>query len=187
MRFKIHSTIFVFIACFLLLSYAPIQGEMQERTISKPCFRGDTLTKDQEDSFIKHIAALNKFYEDKEFEKIGKFYKETGVLTKHNQKKIKGDKMIAAYFGELHKREVRDIKFTLECVYAQELKDTVGNLLKRKIIQKKYIPIGVKLSDMATHTAFAIISYSFTLEGKKYNQGPGSDWDGIHIQGCPIF
>lgn len=187
MRFKIHSLIFIFIACFLLFSYTPIQGDMPEAK-SKTCFRGDKVPPDQQQMIVEQLEALSKYYKDKEFGKIEQLYKETGVLTRHDLKVIEGGKKIATYFSELHKREVAEVKFTAECVYVQKLVGiTIGDLLKKGIIQKRYIPVGVNNDRLVIHRLHAIISYSFELEGKKYNQGPGSGWDGWHIDGCPIF
>lgn len=189
MRFKIYSFIFVFIACFLLFSYNPIQGEMQEKPKTETVFLGDPLTQEQKTSVISQIEILGKFFENREFEKIGQFYKSTGRVTAYDLKPIQGKEKIAAYFRELHGKGVRSVKFTPECVYAQKLEEgtRVSDLKEKGVIQKDDKPDEVSLDDMVTHALHAIISISFKLEEKKYNQGPGSSWDGFHIHGCPIF
>ena len=71
MRFKIHSFIFIFVvACFLLFSYTPIQGGMQEKDI----FSGDPLSKKQQKSFFTKISNLNTVYQEQKFDKIGKLF-----------------------------------------------------------------------------------------------------------------
>jgi hypothetical protein len=168
----------------------PLKGkeEVMRNTNIKTVFLGDPLTREEQTSVISQVERLGIFFEKEEFGKIGKFYKKTGKVTAHDLKPIQGRDKIEKYFRKLHDDEVRSVKFTPECVYAQELKDTsVGDLIDKGVIQEEDVPGDISHDREVTHALHAIISISFTLKGKKYNQGPGSSWDGFHIHGCPIL
>lgn len=186
MRFKIYSTIFIFVACFLLFSYNPIQGGMQEKDI----FSGDPLSDEQKESFFTKISNLDTFYQEQNFDEIGKFYKDTGLIKAYDLKPIQGRGRIVAYFRHLFVvKKVRVLEFKAKSCYAKRLIDTtVRKLLRVGAIQGQDIPDNVNLNDNVTHALHAIISVEFTdQKGKKHNQGFGSGWDGWHIDGCPIF
>jgi len=186
MRFKIYSFIFIFVACFLLFSYTPIQGGMQQ----KPVYQGDKF-EGLEEGFETKIVELNEFYENRQFKEIGKFYKDTGKIMAYDLQAVQERGKIAAYFKWLYdEKKVRDLTFIAKSVYAKELEanTTVRKLLKKGIIRGKDIPDDVDLSNKVTHSLHAIISVEFTLPGvERINNGHGSFWDGWHIDGCPIF
>ncbi|UCC41136.1 MAG: hypothetical protein JSV96_06840 [Candidatus Aminicenantes bacterium] len=185
MRFKIQSFIFVFIVCFLVFSYIPMQGEMQEDPQNRRVFFGAELNEKMQKGLISRIEGLGELYKKGKFKKIGDFYKETGVLTRDDLQMIKGSDKITKYFKLLSERNVESVTFTADYVYADKLKGiTVSDLLETGVIQEKYIPAGVTLEKKVTHAARAQISYSFTLKGKKYNS-LGSWWGGFHIDSCP--
>ncbi|KPJ65350.1 hypothetical protein AMJ44_10470 [candidate division WOR-1 bacterium DG_54_3] len=150
-----------------------------------PIFFGDELSEEEKNGLIAKVQGLGESYVDVQYGEIGKFYKETGDLTTHEDQTIRGRQAIADYFNHLRDMKVAEVMFGLECAYAKELSHIkVRDLIESGIIEEGDLPPEVDPNDKVTHVAYVVVSYSFELGGREYNTPLPSFGLGFHIMGC---
>ena len=114
------------------------------------------------------IETLNK----KDHEAIGDAYGDGGFLSTHEGKSVKGKQAIIKYFMD-HRRNITNLKFKLEFVYAKEFTHTL-NLEDKRPKEERDRDI--------VHVVYLIISVSFYFNGDPIDPPSGSNW--LHIRMC---
>lgn len=121
------------------------------------------ISKKQKEFSSLPTEILNK----KDYEAIGNAYEDGGFLSTHEGKSVKGKQDIIKYFKD-HSRNITNLEFKLEFVYAEELTHIL-NLPGKK-------------PDDIVHIAYLIMSVSFHFDGEPIDPPSGSNWR--HIRMC---
>lgn len=73
--------------------------------------------KELQEIFHKRNDELEHYYKNKQFEKIGEYYGQAGVVTTYDGKACEGIEKISGYFARLYDKGVKEIDFQTDYLY----------------------------------------------------------------------